>query len=183
VSDENLNIVCTALQCLFFTLRLEQWKIKINASKTKAINFIRYWAPRELLSTNISIDGHSVPWSTQVKYLDGVTLDNSLVFASHITAKFIEKSEKAFPHSLIIFEHQFETQFVLSYAMELNLIPLCQYLKEKASNNPKQVFKDNFEPPFEEFSDRIYSNVESPAIKYLVSNGSAVSFCFLLSLQ
>jgi hypothetical protein len=33
--------------------------------------------------TNISIDGHPIPWSTEVKYL-GVTLDMRLTFASHI---------------------------------------------------------------------------------------------------
>jgi hypothetical protein len=41
VSDGNPNIVGTALQGHFVTLstNFEQWKIKINASKTKAIYF------------------------------------------------------------------------------------------------------------------------------------------------
>jgi hypothetical protein len=28
-----------------------------------------------------------------------------------------------------------------------NLVPLCQHSQEKTSNNPKQVFEDNYEPP------------------------------------
>jgi hypothetical protein len=96
VSNENPDIVCIALQGHLVTLStyLEQWKIKINASKTQTIYFTRGWAPRKLSSTNISIDGHSIPWTTKVKYLR-VSLDKRLTFASY-TAKSIEKSERVF---------------------------------------------------------------------------------------
>jgi hypothetical protein len=88
--------VYTALKVHLVTLStyFDQWKIKINASKTQAIYFTRCWAPRKLPCANISIGGHPIPWFTEVKYLGG-TLDKRLTFASH-TAKSIEKSEKAF---------------------------------------------------------------------------------------
>jgi hypothetical protein len=80
-----LNIVCTPLQGHLWTLStyFEQWKIKINALKTQEIYLTRWWAPRKLSSTNISIGGHPIPWSTEVKYLDK-------------RLKSIEKSGKAF---------------------------------------------------------------------------------------
>jgi hypothetical protein len=36
---------------------------------TQAIYFTICWAPRKLPSTNISIDGHPIKWSTEVKYI------------------------------------------------------------------------------------------------------------------
>jgi hypothetical protein len=96
VSDGNPNLVCTALQGYLVTLSayFEQWKIKINASKTQAIYFTRCWAPRNLPSANISIGDHPISWSMEVKYL-GVTLDKRFTFASH-TGRSIVKLEKAF---------------------------------------------------------------------------------------
>jgi hypothetical protein len=72
----------------------EQWKIKVNASKTHAIYFTRCWSPRRLPSTRIVLNGQEMSWSSEVKYLL-VTLDKRLTFASH-TAKLIEKAEGAF---------------------------------------------------------------------------------------
>jgi hypothetical protein len=68
--------------------------IDLKKKKTQAIFFTRCWSPRKLPTTHIKVGGHSIPWSTEVKYL-GVTLDKRLTFASH-TARSIEKSEKAF---------------------------------------------------------------------------------------
>jgi hypothetical protein len=78
VPDGNPHIVCTALQGHLVALStyFEQWKIKINAFKTQAIYFTRCWAPRKFPSANISIGGHPISWSMEVKYL-GVTLDPS----------------------------------------------------------------------------------------------------------
>ena len=69
-----------------------KWKIKINASKTQAIYFSR--ATKNIPQNDIVLDGNSIPWSEEVKYL-GVTLDKRLTFQSH-TSKSIEKANLAF---------------------------------------------------------------------------------------
>ncbi len=70
----------------------KDWKIKINATKTQAIYFSR--ATKNVPQSNIVLDGNSIPWSNEVKYL-GVHLDKRLTFATQVS-KSIEKAGLAF---------------------------------------------------------------------------------------
>jgi Reverse transcriptase (RNA-dependent DNA polymerase) len=56
----------------------KDWKIKTNATKTQAIYFSR--CTKNVSQTSIVLDGNSIPWSKEVKYL-GVHLDTRLTFA------------------------------------------------------------------------------------------------------
>jgi hypothetical protein len=70
----------------------KDWKIKINATKTQAIYFSR--CTKNVPQTSIVLDGNSIPWSKEVKYL-GVHLDARLTFATQVS-KSIEKAGLAF---------------------------------------------------------------------------------------
>jgi hypothetical protein len=68
------------------------WKIKINPTKTEAIYFTRRRASRYIPDTSIGVNGLSVPWSQRVKYL-GLILDKKLTFRLHIEY-ILEKCSK-----------------------------------------------------------------------------------------
>jgi hypothetical protein len=70
----------------------DDWKIKINSSKTEAIYFTRRRASRFLPDTHINVNGLSVPWTTKVKYL-GLILDKKLIFKNHVE-HILDKSSK-----------------------------------------------------------------------------------------
>ncbi len=70
----------------------DDWKIKINSTKTEAIYFTRRRASRFLPETQINVNGSSVPWSSNVKYL-GLILDKKLLFKNHIEY-ILDKSTK-----------------------------------------------------------------------------------------
>ena len=70
----------------------KDWKIKINAAKTQAIYFSR--ATKNVPRTDITLDGNSIPWSDEVKYL-GVYLDKRLTFGPQVK-KSIDKAGLAF---------------------------------------------------------------------------------------
>ena len=59
------------------------WKIKINADKTKTINFNRKFTNNKII-TKIKIHDKTIEEKNSVKYL-GVTLDKRLSFAPHIS--------------------------------------------------------------------------------------------------
>lgn len=66
-----------------FAKYCNQWKIKLNHDKTKAL-FFTHRRTRQLPSRPIKICGHDVPWETDsLKYL-GLHLDNKLKFNHHI---------------------------------------------------------------------------------------------------
>lgn len=82
-SSPDLDMVMGRLQ---FSLDLLseyflRWKFKLNDAKTEAILFTR---KRKLPTRRLRANSHSIPWSTQVKYL-GVILDKRLNWSSHIT--------------------------------------------------------------------------------------------------
>jgi Reverse transcriptase (RNA-dependent DNA polymerase) len=59
-----------------------KWKIKINASKTQSVFFTRR-RTRDLPTTGLVLEGVSVEWRDETKYL-GVVLDKRLTFKTHI---------------------------------------------------------------------------------------------------
>jgi Reverse transcriptase (RNA-dependent DNA polymerase) len=59
------------------------WKIKINSTKTEAFYFTRRRALRFIPDSTIDVNGLSVPWESQVKYL-GLIFDKKLTFRMHI---------------------------------------------------------------------------------------------------
>lgn len=68
------------------------WRIKINPQKTMAVHFDmkrRRCKPKE-----VSLQGHTLPWNNNTKYL-GVTLDAELLYHSHILTN-IKKAKQLF---------------------------------------------------------------------------------------
>lgn len=59
------------------------WRLKINNTKTQAAFFTKRRASRFLPSRGITIDGSSIEWQKDVKYL-GCTLDSTLTYSKHI---------------------------------------------------------------------------------------------------
>jgi hypothetical protein len=57
------------------------WKNKLNPSKTQAVFIIPREEPHELPTSDLSLDGYSIPWSDRAKYL-GLILDKKLTFSS-----------------------------------------------------------------------------------------------------
>lgn len=55
------------------------WKIQLNSAKTQAAYFTRRRSPRWLPQDNLNINGNSIVWTNEIKYL-GVLLDKSLTF-------------------------------------------------------------------------------------------------------
>jgi hypothetical protein len=68
-----------------------KWKIKVNASKTQSVFFTKR-RTRGLPTANLVLDGGSIEWCNEAKYL-GVTLDKGLTFKSHIQ-RTTEKTQK-----------------------------------------------------------------------------------------
>jgi Reverse transcriptase (RNA-dependent DNA polymerase)/Endonuclease-reverse transcriptase len=90
---DDTAIFCSSAQSDFITEPLQEhtnsllehfhdWKIKINSTKTEAIYFTRRRAQRFLPSTQIDVNGVSIPWASKVKYL-GLILDKKLIFKDH----------------------------------------------------------------------------------------------------
>jgi hypothetical protein len=70
----------TALNCLrdYYS----KWRIGLNSSKTQAVFFTKR-RTRELPTSELLLDGHSIPWENRAKYL-GLILDKTLTFAPHV---------------------------------------------------------------------------------------------------
>lgn len=79
--DKNPNIATAMLQESVNEIATwyRRWKIKINATKTQAIQFTKGRTPPD---RNIEIDDTQIPWSNSVKYL-GITLDKKLTWKHH----------------------------------------------------------------------------------------------------
>jgi hypothetical protein len=56
-------------------------RIKLNPSKTQAVFFTKR-RTRELPTSDLLLDGYSIPWRDRAKYL-GLTLDKKLTFYPH----------------------------------------------------------------------------------------------------
>lgn len=70
----------------------DDWKIKLNASKTQVIYFTKRRSPRYLPNRMLTVHSVPVPWSQSVTYL-GLTFDKALTFKKN-TESFIEKAQK-----------------------------------------------------------------------------------------
>lgn len=81
----------TKLQCALdrLTSFFYKWKIKVNDDKTQAVFFTRKRNFRFYPSNHLTINGTSIPWSDNLKYL-GVYLDKKLIYDLHI-ARQIQK--------------------------------------------------------------------------------------------
>jgi hypothetical protein len=95
-SSESMN-VCDGPQ-LQLTDYFEQWKIKVNASKTQAIYFTRCWSPRRLPSTRI-IFGDQIPGSdsrqeTEICVPHGAKSTSSADRALRILYSFFNRKSK-----------------------------------------------------------------------------------------
>lgn len=93
-SGEDPSIVICNLQGAQDALEsyYRKWKIKVNPLKTQAIFFTWKRSQRNLPQRQVTVCGHAVPWSDEVKYL-GLTLDPKLTFGKHIE-RSLEKSCK-----------------------------------------------------------------------------------------
>lgn len=84
-TDDDPQIVTCKLQHAQNQLQQfqQKWRIKTNTSKTQAIFFTRRRSPRYLPTSEITVNGSTVPWKEEVEYL-GLTLDKKLLFDKHI---------------------------------------------------------------------------------------------------
>jgi hypothetical protein len=73
---DRLQSALNTVKTYYFT-----WRIKLNPSKTKAV-FFNKRRTHELPTSDLSLDGYSIPWSDRAKYL-GLILDNKLTFSPH----------------------------------------------------------------------------------------------------
>jgi hypothetical protein len=85
---KSLRVICSRLQKSLdiFATYLQKWKISPNASKSQLIIFPHKPRAAFLKPSNrhiVTLNGLSIPWSNQVKYL-GLTLDQKLTFKDHI---------------------------------------------------------------------------------------------------
>lgn len=78
--------IVTLLQCALNNLvqYYDKWKIKLNLEKTQAIFFTRKRKSCFLPTSNLIMNGNSITWLDNVKYL-GIFLDKKLIFNIHIT--------------------------------------------------------------------------------------------------
>lgn len=91
-SSEDVDLVVDRLQLsldLLFSF-FSQWKLKLNETKTEAIMFTR---KRSLPRRFLTINGHNIQWSKQIKYL-GLLLDNKLNWTPHV-ASIRNKGQRA----------------------------------------------------------------------------------------
>ncbi|XP_053698771.1 hemicentin-2 [Sabethes cyaneus] len=66
-----------------FAEYLAKWKIRVNAAKTQTIVFPHRNSQRLEPSTLVQLNGASISWSTDVRYL-GLTYDRKLLYRLHI---------------------------------------------------------------------------------------------------
>jgi hypothetical protein len=80
MADVIIGQLQTALNCLrdYYS----KWKIELNSSKTQAVFFTKR-RTRELPTSELLLDGHSIPWENHAKYL-GLILNKTLTFAPHL---------------------------------------------------------------------------------------------------
>lgn len=66
-----------------FSKYATKWRFKLNPSKTEATFFTRRTSARAFPRLPLNVNGHTVHWSNQCKYL-GVVLDQKLLYRAHI---------------------------------------------------------------------------------------------------
>lgn len=66
-----------------FSKFCNQWRLKINPTKTEAVYFTRRTSNRNLPSRGVRVQDHVVNWSDNAKYL-GTYLDKRLTFGKHV---------------------------------------------------------------------------------------------------
>lgn len=95
-SAKQSKTIINRLNQSFITLQkyFDQWKIKINATKTQAIIFPFDNKRKRIPTTPLKNGQHTIKLSKSVKYL-GVTFDSKLNFGEHIT-NTIDKANKCF---------------------------------------------------------------------------------------
>lgn len=76
-----------------FTRYFHKWKVRVNATKSKAVLFTRKIAKRHRPTSRVTVDGTEIDWSNNLVYL-GMTLDKRLTFKDHITT-VISKTDKS----------------------------------------------------------------------------------------
>jgi hypothetical protein len=93
------DVIIDWLQSALNTIKryYSTWRIKLHPSKTQAVFFTKR-TTRELPTTDLSLDGYSIPWSDRAKCL-GLILDKKLTphqnFQKHILnyhSNFIKKN-------------------------------------------------------------------------------------------
>jgi hypothetical protein len=70
------DVIIDRLQSALNTIKryYSTWRIKLNPSKIQAVFFTKR-RTRELSTSDLSLDGYSIPWSDRAKYL-GLILDS-----------------------------------------------------------------------------------------------------------
>lgn len=94
IKSNDRDVIIIKLQSAIHQIHdyYNDWKIKINPLKSKAMFFTRRRLPQYLPDRSLKFDSTEINWSLNVKYL-GVLLDKTLTFAAH-TQTTIEKVQK-----------------------------------------------------------------------------------------
>lgn len=81
VSAKNPKIISQKLtdSANYLVNYCHKWKIKLNSAKTQAAYFTRRRSPRWLPQEMLNINGNTIEWNNEIKYL-GIFLDKSLTF-------------------------------------------------------------------------------------------------------
>lgn len=100
-SANRTKTICKRLQQALVKIEdfFGKWKIKVNPTKTQAIVFPFNNQLKRRPSTNLTLNGSSITFAKEVKYL-GVTIDSKLNFGAHIKsirAKAIECTAALYP--------------------------------------------------------------------------------------
>ena len=153
---KSLRVICSRLQKSLdiFSSYLQKWKISPNASKTQLIIFPH--KPRaSFLKPNgshvVTMNGVTIPWSSQVKYL-GLVLDQKLTFKNHIEAiqakcnKYIKclyplinrRSKLCIKNKLLIFKQIFRPAML--YAVPI-WSSCCATRKKALQRNQNKILK------------------------------------------
>jgi hypothetical protein len=111
------DVIIGRLQSALSTIKryYSIWRMKLIPSKTQAVFFTKR-RTRELPTSNLSLDGYSIPWSDRAKFFCWI-LDKKLTFSSYFDCV----SDKFQKLTLFLWTKKFYTRQCL-------ILPFCTHL-------------------------------------------------------
>ena len=170
------------------SIYFDQWKIKINHTKTDAIVFSHSRVMKRKLPLNpLTLNGNQIEWKDSVKYL-GVHLDDKLNFKLHIQNAII-KSKKAIAALYPIIKKNSSASFRSKLTIYKSYIrPILTYACPVYSNCPKthfnklQIMQNKClrmvtSSPFHTRITELHSKTKVPYVRDFVDKSTEKFYC------
>lgn len=180
--DPNMPLLCEKLEDGLSTVKnyFENWKLKLNGSKTEAILFSKSQKIHRIKNNFLlNFEGNSIEWADTVRYLGGF-LDSKLTFKNHVDT-VITKAKKAVSILYCFlkkFSHVKKHIKILMY--KLYIRPIFTYAAPMLANcakthlNKLQIFQNKclrmvLSAPYDTRITKLHDEADTPTVKEFIN--------------